>query len=212
MGTERNAGEPEKVPDAAPPLARNSLPAETAEMARFLIGKTLVHQSSEGLTSGRIVETEAYVVDDASSHAFRGETRRNRSMFLDVGRAYVYRIYGAWFCLNVVSEGPRIGAAVLIRALEPLRGLDLMIKRRGTNKILDLARGPGRLSTAMGIDDRYDSVDLLEGRTLWLADAERSASSIASSRRIGITQNADKLLRFYERNNRFVSGPASLRL
>src|SRR3954466_15671051 len=121
-------------------MALKDFPTNTEEMARFLIGKTLIHKAPAGVSSGRIVETEAYVVGDASSHAFRGQTPRNQSMFLRSGHAYVYRIYGVWVWLNVVSEDFQIGAAVLLRALEPLEGVDLMIRRSGTTKLGELAR------------------------------------------------------------------------
>jgi DNA-3-methyladenine glycosylase len=191
-------------------LRREDLPADTVALARFLIGRILVHDSREGRTSGRIVETEAYVVGDASGHAYRGETRRNRSLFLDRGHAYVYFIYGCWFCLNVSSEYAGIGAGVLLRAAEPLEGSGLMARRRGIARPRDLARGPGRLATAFGIDARLDGLDLCAGHALWLGEAERPSSRIATSVRIGLSKEADRVLRFYERGNLFVSGPASL--
>ncbi len=191
-------------------LRREDLPADTMALARFLIGRILVHDSREGRTSGRIVETEAYVVGDASGHAYRGETRRNRSLFLDRCHAYVYFIYGCWFCLNVSSEYAGIGAGVLLRAAEPLEGSGLMARRRGIARPRDLARGPGRLATAFGIDARLDGLDLCAGHALWLGEAERSSSRIAASVRIGLSKEADRVLRFYERGNPFVSGPASL--
>ncbi len=192
-------------------LRREDLPAETVALARFLIGRILVHDSKEGRTSGRIVETEAYVVGDASGHAYRGETRRNRSLFLDRGHAYVYFIYGCWFCLNVSSEYAGIGAGVLLRAVEPLEGSALMARRRGTARPRDLARGPGRLATAFGIDARLDGLDLCAGQCV-MARRGRCAPGveIASSVRIGLSKEADRVLRFYERGNLFVSGPAGL--
>src|SRR5689334_4450096 len=192
------------------PLRREELPAETVALARYLIGRILVHDSAEGRTSGRIVETEAYVVGDASGHAFRGETRRNRSLFLDRGHAYVYFIYGCWFSLNVSSEQAGIGAGVLLRAVEPLEGTGLMARRRGTNRPRDLARGPGRLAAAFGIDARLDGIDLCAGNPLWLGEAGRPEAEIGASIRIGITKEAHRVLRFYERGSLFVSGPASL--
>ena len=110
-------------------------------LARYLIGRILVHDSEEGRTSGRIVETEAYVVGDSSGHAFRGDPR-NRSLFLERGHAYVYFIYGCWFSLNVSSEQAGTGAGVLLRAVEPLEGLALMAERRGTRRPRDLAEAP----------------------------------------------------------------------
>src|SRR5215472_17778062 len=132
-------------------LRRGELPVDTTELAQFLIGKTLVRDHPEGRMSGRIVETEAYVVGDAACHAFRGETPRNRALFLERGHAYVYFIYGCWYALNVSGEVAGTGAGVLLRALEPLDGIPLMQRWRGTNREGDLARGPGRLAQAMDI-------------------------------------------------------------
>src|ERR1700741_5004300 len=133
-------------------LHRKELPRDTAQLARFLVGKILVHDHPHGRLSGRIVETEAYVVGDAAGHAFRGETSRNRSLFLERGHAYVYFIYGCWHALNVSAETTGTGAGVLLRAREPLEGVALMQAWRGTERLADLARGPGRLATALDID------------------------------------------------------------
>src|SRR5215831_2686604 len=141
-------------------LRRRELPVDTRALARFLIGKILVREHSEGRLAGRIVETEAYVVGDAAGHAFRGETPRNRSLFLERGHAYVYFIYGCWFAINVSGEVAGTGAGVLLRALEPLEGIPLMQRWRGTERLSDLARGPGRLATALDIDRSYDGIDL----------------------------------------------------
>jgi DNA-3-methyladenine glycosylase len=187
------------------------LPTDTIDLAKFLIGKVLVHETADGITAGRIVETEAYVVGDASSHAFRGETHRNRSMFGRVGLAYVYRIYGSSLCQNVVSESANVGAAVLLRALEPIAGIDLMVERRGISRVLDLTRGPGRLTAAMKIDLTHDGLDLVAGCALRLEKSASEVGSLGRSRRIGISKNAHRVLRFYERGNKFVSGPARLR-
>lgn len=179
-------------------------------MARWLLGKHLVHAHSEGLASGRIVETEAYVLGDASSHAHRGETPRNRSMFLRPGHAYVYFIYGSWFALNVSAEPAGIGAGVLIRAVEPVHGIALMARRRGTMVLHDLARGPGRLASAMAIDRTLDGIDLCAGELLRLCPADRPIDAIGESVRIGLSRETDRVLRFFERGSRFVSGPKRL--
>jgi DNA-3-methyladenine glycosylase len=162
--------------------------------------------------SGRIVETEAYEVGDAAAHAYRGLTPRNRSLFLERGHAYVYFIYGNWYSLNVSGEIPGVGAGVLLRAIEPLEGIDLMKRRRRGADLHDLARGPGRLATAMGIDRRFDGVDLCRKGPLWLASEATAAGRIGNSVRIGITKEAHRLLRFYERGSPFVSGPKRLRV
>ena len=191
-------------------LGRGSLPRDTAALARFLIGKTLVHDSAEGRMSGRIVETEAYPPGDASGHAFIGLTQRNRSLFLDRGYAYVYLGYGVWYLLNVSSESHGVGAGVLLRAVEPLEGIELMQRRRGTTRLRDLARGPGRLAAAFGIDRKFDGMDLCGKGPLWLGTAVRPVGRIAASPRIGISREIERRLRFYERGNPHVSGPKRL--
>jgi DNA-3-methyladenine glycosylase len=188
-------------------IRRSELPPDTIELARMLIGKILVHNSRQGRLVGRIVETEAYPVGDASAHSFRGLTQRTRSLFLERGHAYVYFIYGVWYCLNVSSESEGIGGGVLLRALEPLEGIPLMEKRRGTKKIHDLARGPGRLAQAMGIDRKLDGIDLCRDTTLWLATGGTKARSVRATTRIGISREKERPLRFYEAGSPFVSGP-----
>ena len=162
-------------------MKRAELPVDTASLAVFLIGKTLVRDDSEGRTSGRIVETEAYVPGDASGHAYVGKTNRNRTLFMRRGHAYVYFIYGMHFCLNVSGERPGIGAGVLLRAIEPLEGLAIMRARRRTHRLTDLARGPGRLAEAMKIDRGLDGIDLCSRGPLWLAAEVRSPGPVATS-------------------------------
>jgi len=186
------------------------LPADTAALARDLIGKTLVRALPEGLASGRIVETEAYVVGDAAGHAYRGMTPRNRSLFLEPGRAYVYRAYGVSWTLNVSSEPSGIGAGVLIRALEPLEGVAIMQENRGVERLRDLTRGPGRLAAALRIDRALDGLDLCREGPLWLAGGDGEPGEIRASVRIGISRDAHRLLRFYLRGSPFVSGPKAL--
>jgi DNA-3-methyladenine glycosylase len=193
-------------------IRRGDLPSDTVALARALIGKILTHETGDGRASGRIVETEAYIVGDASSHAFRGPTRRNGSMFLERGHAYVYRIYGTWFCINVASESAGIGTAVLLRALQPIDGVALMQQRRGVSNLLDLARGPGRLAQALAIDLSHDGIDLCTSRSLWLGTSGADEPALGESKRIGITKDADRVLRFYERGNDFVSGPRRMRV
>ena len=192
------------------PLARSELPVDTAALARFLIGKLLMRQLPEGMASGRIVETEAYIVGDAAGHAYGGMTARNRSLFLERGHAYVYLAYGVSWMLNVSSETPGIGAGVLIRALEPREGVAIMARNRGTERVRDLARGPGRLAAALKIDRSLDGLDLCRKGALWLARDDREAGEIGKSVRIGISRDPDRTLRFYLRASPFVSGPKSL--
>ena len=191
-------------------LERAELPVDTVQLARFLIGKLLVRILADGVASGRIVETEAYDIGDAAGHAYRGMTPRNRALFLERGHAYVYLAYGTSFMLNVSSEAPGVGAGVLIRAIEPTDGITLMERNRGTERVRDLARGPGRLCAALGIDRRLDGIDLCQAGPLWLGSDGQVSDDIGQSKRIGITRAADSPLRFYVRGNRFVSGPQAL--
>jgi DNA-3-methyladenine glycosylase len=191
-------------------LVREELPAGTVALARFLIGKALVHDLSGGRLAGRIVETEAYLTGDAASHSFRGETRRNRSMFLNRGHAYVYIAYGVWPALNVSGEAAGVGEAVLIRALEPVEGVEAMRSARGGVRDIDIARGPGRLASAMGVTLAHDGADLCGPGPLWLGDLGGAAPAIATATRIGITKDAERPLRFFARGNPHVSGPRGL--
>src|ERR1700688_671009 len=192
-------------------IQRSDLPTDTVELARYLIGKTLVHELPRVRLSGRIVETEAYPVGDRAAHAFGGLTPSRRSLFLPHGHAYVYFTYGSCFMMNVSSEMEGTGAGVLVRAVEPLEGIGFMERRRGTTRLLDLARGPGRLAQAMDINKRYDGVNLCAGGKLWLGAEVRPTGSIGATIRIGITRDVHRLFRFYERGSPFVSGPKHLR-
>jgi DNA-3-methyladenine glycosylase len=191
-------------------LDRAELPVDTVLLARFLIGKMLVRVLDEGLVGGRIVETEAYDIGDAAGHAYRGLTPRNRALFLERGHAYVYLAYGISFMLNVSSETPGVGAGVLIRAIEPTDGIAIMARNRGTERVRDLARGPGRLAMALGIDRRLDGIDLCQAGPLWVGAGSQASEDVGQSKRIGITRAADSPLRFYVRGNGFVSGPRML--
>jgi DNA-3-methyladenine glycosylase len=192
-------------------LARSELPVDTEALARYLIGKLVVRELPEGIVSGRIVETEAYVIGDAAGHAYRGMTRRNHALFLGPGHAYVYLAYGTSYMLNVSSEMPGLGAGVLIRALEPLEGIPIMQRNRGIARLRDLARGPGRLATALRIDRALDGIDLCREGPLRLGCDGNEPGEIAQSVRIGISRDADRPLRFYLLGSPFVSGPRGSR-
>ena len=187
-------------------LSRASLPSDTAELARYLIGKTIVRKIGRSRMSGRIVETEAYPPGDRSGHAYRGRTESNQTLFMDKGFAYVYFIYGTFYMLNVTAEEPGVGAGVLLRAIEPLEGINLMKRFRKTDKLRDLARGPGRLAAALQIDKRLDGVDLCGDGPLWLGSAVRETAHIRTTVRIGITSEVHRRLRFFEAGSPFVSG------
>lgn len=202
--------DPDRLPGQAPQrlrrLRREELPVETEALARYLIGKVLVHEVTSGRLSGRIVETEAYPPGDASGHAFRGPTPGTRSLYLVPGHAYVYFIYGRYYLLNISSEPAGIGAGVLLRALEPLEGIQEMVRRRGITRLLDLARGPGRLTQALGIDKRHDGLDLCGEGPLWLGTAKLPVGQIGVARRIGISREVYQPRRFYELGSPYMSG------
>ena len=193
-------------------LRRADLPSETLALARRLIGALLVRRLDDGeLLAGRVVETEAYGIDDPASHAHRGPTRRNSSMFLGHAFAYVYLIYGTSYCLNVATEGPGIGAAVLIRAVEPLAGAERMRALRGRPELRDaeLARGPGNLCRAFAIGPPLDGLDFDRDERLWLAAGE-AVAEIGTSVRIGLSKAVAFPHRYYLRGSPAVSGPRSL--
>ena len=183
-------------------------------MAKRLLGTYLVHNSPGGTTVGRVVETEAYLFSgDPACHAHKGMTKRNRAMFGPSGTSYIYLIYGMYYCFNVVTAAEGVGEAVLIRALEPVEGIDLMIERRGGRPDLkNLCSGPGKLVMAMGMDARLDGQSLASKRLQLLsreAFAPRFATSkrpkVTTTTRIGINKGAELPLRFYLTGNEFVS-------
>lgn len=192
--------------DGLPPLASAFYQYDTVSAARALLGRILCRETAEGLTAGRIVETEAYLSRDPASHAFRGKTDRNAPMFGPPGRAYIYFIYGSHFCFNVVTAPAGTGEAVLVRALEPLYGLELMRRRRGKGSgPLHLTGGPGKLCRALDIDGSFNDHDLRR-TPLWIAaGSEVETGAVMSGPRIGISRAAEKRLRFYIKDNKYVS-------
>ncbi|HLP41136.1 MAG TPA: DNA-3-methyladenine glycosylase [Fibrobacteria bacterium] len=189
-------------------LTRAFFDHDTVSVARNLLGTVLTHDSPEGRTAGRIVETEAYLRDDPACHAARGPTPRNAPMFGPPGRAYIYLIYGMYRCFNVVTAPKGVGEAVLIRALEPLEGLDLMARRRGTTEARALCSGPGKLAIALGIVPSLNGADLRTGALRLLPDVSYpwdGPGEITVTTRVGITSGADLPLRFYFRGNPYIS-------
>jgi DNA-3-methyladenine glycosylase len=186
-----------------PVLKRAFYDRPAIEVARGLLGKVLVH----GLTAGIIVETEAYLGnDDLAAHSARGVTPRTRVIFGPPGHAYVYFIYGMYECLNLVCEPEGQPGCVLIRALEPVAGIELMRHRRpAARKPEDIASGPGKLTLAMGITRAHNGADVTRGSLVVREPAEARAVEISVTPRIGITRCADLPLRFVIRGNRFAS-------
>ena len=194
------------------PLDRSFYARDTEVVARELLGTILVSTIGRRRVEGRIVETEAYLgPHDPASHAAEriGRTRRNASMFSHAGTAYVYRIYGVHWCLNAVTREPDYPAAVLIRAVEPLRGIETMRARRwaqqshGSDRLI--ASGPGKLADAFAIDGTFDGHDLTKPPLLILPGEPVRDEEVVVGPRIGITRAADWPLRFYLRNSPWVS-------
>lgn len=169
---------------------------DVAEVAHDLVGIWL----QVGGIGGVIVETEAYSAEDGASHSYRGRTARNASMFGPAGHAYVYRSYGLHWCFNIVCLP---GSAVLVRALEPELGIETMFRRRQVDDIRKLCTGPGRVTSALGIDGTLDGVSLDEPP--FLLTPCRAAPSVVTGPRIGITRDVDRQWRFGLRDSRFVS-------
>ena len=166
-----------------------------------------MRRSGEGtLLTARIVEAEAYQEDDPASHSYRGRTKRTEVMFGPPGHAYVYFTYGMHHCMNVVTGSTGEGSAVLLRAAEPLEGLEEMSRRRGTNDPRALCSGPGRLCQSLGIDRAENGLDLVPGRRLWLLEgAPVAPSKMSVGSRVGITSGTERPWRFSVRGDRFVS-------
>ncbi len=181
-------------------------------VARELLGKIIVKKSGSKILSGKIVEVEAYHGDyDQASHAYKGKTKRNEVMFNEGGYFYVYFTYGAHFCANVVVGKKGKGIAVLIRALEPVEGIDVMIKNRFGGKLIhekenyNLTNGPGKLCKAFGINKNHNGTDLI-GNEIYILDQPKLRSNeIGVSKRIGITRSVDLQWRFFIKDNSFVS-------
>ena len=191
-------------------ISRHSVPSDTVELARTLLGKVLVREVDGIIAAGRIMETEAYLQHDPACHAFGGMTSRNRSLFLEHGHAYVYLCYGTSYLLNVSSEAGGIGSGVLLRALQPLYGIEHMQRNRSHVKLIDLARGPGRLTAALQVDRRHDGLNLFTDKQLWIGDDGHRIKSIGESVRIGLSKAADERLRYFVTGSRYLSGPRKL--
>lgn len=177
---------------------------DTVTLAKKLLGCTMVHESPEGRTAGIIVETEAYLHNDPACHAYRKKSARNAAMFEGAGVSYVYLIYGMYHCFNIVSGQKDIGEAVLIRALEPVDGIELMQKRRGTTQLKNLCSGPAKLVKAMGISPDFNFLPVYADEFYCLPPKDDNFEFVTTTR-IGITQGADLLYRFYIKGSKFVS-------
>jgi DNA-3-methyladenine glycosylase len=186
-------------------LSREFYSRNTEIVAQELLGKILVHETKEGICKGKIVETEAYLgLDDPGAIGYRKVRNIPQSLLKSSGHAFVYFTYGNHWMLNVVAkENTALLGAVLIRAVEPFEGIDLMKKRRMVNDVRSIANGPGKLTKAFGIDKRYDGLDLTKS-VLFIEDSDEKFCMVRNTR-IGLSKGKEKLLRFYVKDNAFIS-------
>jgi DNA-3-methyladenine glycosylase len=195
------------------PLPRSFYARDPRVVARAVLGRLLVHDSPQGRVSGLVVEAEAYHgAGDPASHAHRGRTARNAAMFGVPGHAYVYFTYGMHHCLNLVTGAAGTASAVLVRALEPVDGIELMRRRRGVDAAARLARGPGNVARALGLTRAHDGLDLIGG-PLWLSDLppRRDGRRIARGPRIGIRVGLDRDWRCFLEGHPCVSAGGGVR-
>ncbi len=197
---------------------------DTLTVAQQLLGCELVHETPEGITAGIIVETEGYVTGDPACHAYRRQTTRNAAMFGPAGTLYVYQIYNHYNCINVVTSPEGVGEAVLIRALEPTEGIELMADRRNeafktgferyrnntvdpstTKGFRNLCNGPGKLTIALGISRQRDNNSSLINDAIYIRDPVQTDFDMVTTTRIGLTQGVDLPYRYYIKDNPFVS-------
>jgi DNA-3-methyladenine glycosylase len=192
-------------------VSRTALPRAffdrpTLDVTADLIGKVLVHRTRAGMAAGMIVEAEAYIgEDDPACHAAPGPTKRNEPLYGSPGVAYVYLNYGMHYLVNAVTEAKGSPAAVLIRALAPIDGIPLMLKRRGTVREMDLCRGPGNLTKALGITLKENRLDLTDSR-LWIEDRGLDAGRVSWGTRIGINVGTERPWRCWAAGHESVSG------
>ncbi|MCK4657797.1 MAG: DNA-3-methyladenine glycosylase [candidate division Zixibacteria bacterium] len=190
------------------PLDREFYTRPTLTVAEELLGKCLVRQVDGAALVGRIVEVEAYIgEDDPACHARFGRTERNSVMYGRGGFSYIYFIYGMYNMFNIVTEREGFPAAVLVRAVEPLEGIDAMQRLRGTTSVGNLSNGPGKLCRAFGLDTSHSGIDLT-GKAIYVSGCESADHSVGVSSRIGIKQGTERKWRFYIEGNRFVSRSA----
>lgn len=181
---------------------------DTFNLVPEILGKVLVRKIGSKTLSGRIVEIEAYVGNDPASHAANGMTERNKVMFEAGGVAYVYFTYGMHFCFNIVTDRKGFPAAFLVRALEPLTGIEEMKRRRKTDVLKNLTNGPAKLCQALEIDRALNGVRL-DGKKIFIVDDgfEVRSSDLVASTRVGIKSGTNSKWRFYLKGNEFVSRP-----
>jgi DNA-3-methyladenine glycosylase len=202
-----NAAPKARLSRLAPPLPKEFYDRETEQVARDLLGAVLECRTADGIAAGRIVETEAYLGEhDLACHAAAGRTARTAPLYGPPGIAYVYFIYGMYWCFNAVTRAEHAPSAVLVRAIEPVRGLELMRRRRAkVARDVDLSNGPGKLCLALGIEGRHNWNPLDRPPVVIRAGDSIADCDVTVTPRIGITQSAEWPLRWFVRDNPYVS-------
>ena len=193
-------------------LSKSFYKRDLLTVAKELLGKVLIKKNPKNLLAANIIEVEAYNGEiDKAAHTYSGRTERNKVMFNEGGFLYVYLSYGVHHCCNIVTGFEEKGTAVLIRAVEPLKGLDMMIKNRFSRKlkndmeIINLTSGPGKVCKALGINKDHSGIDLTGDKIFLLDQPKVKASEIGISKRIGITKSTNYPWRFYIKENQFLS-------
>ena len=192
-------------------LPRSFYNRPTLEVARDLLGKHIVYNSPIGKLEAALVEVEAYIgEDDPACHAAPGPTARNLVMYGKSGFSYVYFIYGMYHCFNIVTERKGFPAAVLVRAAEPIEGLELMKRNSPHGGITTLLSGPGKFCRSFGLTTRQSGLDLTGG-TIYLCEASGPITGVVNTRRVGINKGIELPYRFFLKNSKAVSGPQRLK-
>jgi len=186
-------------------MKRSFYNQHTEKVAKALLGCYLINKTKSGIAIGKIVETEAYLSNDPASHSYNGKTKRNEAMFGQAGTAYIYFTYGMHHCFNVVTRPKGIGEAVLIRSLEPISGIELMKRRRKTDEVRQLCTGPAKLVQALEISKKQNGIDLINS-SLKISNSKFNIKlPVIRTTRVGISKGTDLKLRFYIKDNNFVS-------
>jgi DNA-3-methyladenine glycosylase len=178
---------------------------DSSSLAKSLLGMELINEFNSKTLSGYIVETESYDMTDSASHSYIGLTKRNWPMFEKAGTIYIYQIYGLYYCLNIVSGTKHSGQAVLIRAIQPVQGLEWMKILRGTNDVLKLANGPAKVFSALNLDTSINGQNIFEINCPLSLKPGLALQEIIADKRVGISKNTNELRRFYIKDNIFVS-------
>ncbi len=180
---------------------------DSLKIAEDILGYVLIRESTEGKTSGIIVEVEVYRgEDDPASFAYRGKTKKSVPLYSKPGTIFVYLTYGMYYLLNIITEKENFPAAILIRAVEPLEGIELMIKRRKTKDLYNLTSGPGKLTQAFDIDHSLNGLDITSPTSpLYINERTAEKKELVWKPRIGIKEGTDRLWRVYIKNNPFIS-------